>query len=260
MVPDKVPVETMQKPNYRLYDMTGSHVTKDIYAPTIEEAVEIGREWMMDGDWASEDGVIRIGVTLSACVRPIVTDDEGEDITDDQDGEDCSALYSDPEPDCKVGGGDEDDGGHDWRSPYSLLGGLRDNPGVWSRGGTCTESTRVCARCGCFRTETDLGVQRHETEPEMTVEYGERTEESEEWLVRVHDDDEWLPDWLCEYLGCPPTTRHTVESAGDYVLEHEDEDEHDIDELEHVFAALSGRRATAKERSEGLWSHCCQLA
>lgn len=61
------------RPNYRLYDQTGSGVTQDIYAESLNDAIEQGREWMLEGDWgSSEDGVIRRNVTLEACVREIV--------------------------------------------------------------------------------------------------------------------------------------------------------------------------------------------
>lgn len=46
---------------------------------------------------------------------------------------------------------------HDWQSPHSILGGLRENPGVWGHGGGVIMRC-VCMRCGCERT-TDTWAQ-----------------------------------------------------------------------------------------------------
>jgi len=52
----------------------------------------------------------------------------------------------DPEvPSCK------DDNQHDWQSPYHLLGGLKENPGVWGNGGGVIIN-EVCMVCGCLRS------------------------------------------------------------------------------------------------------------
>jgi len=62
-----------------------------------------------------------------------------------------------PEPDC-----DSDNGhGHDWRSPWSVVGGLKENPGVRGHGGG-TICTEVCAHCGRYRI-SDSWAQRHDT-------------------------------------------------------------------------------------------------
>lgn len=333
-----------QSPNYRIYDRTGGGATQDIYATDLEDAIEQGRAWIEDGNWSSEDGTIRKGVTLDACVRPIMrtiyyieasytgcaadrrgphaslaeardkadsirdTLEEcyveessysdglrashpeaevelvesyatgegdsdytsiysvtGQDVdgqindeaTSEQDAADCSGSHSDEEPECEQGGGD-DDGGHDWRSPHSVVGGIKENPGVWSNAGTSMTYRSVCARCGCYRTKTTAGSQRNPGEPAAVVEYADADEPSKAWLVQIHAEAGWIPDWLAEQLDRPPTTRYTEEEAKQYVAEHSDDDDLDAEDLEHVFAALTGRRATDKDRADGLWSHCCQ--
>lgn len=55
------------------------------------------------------------------------------------------------EPDC------EDGHEHDWRSPYSVLGGVKENPGVWGNGGGVLLK-EVCAHCGTYRI-TDTWAQ-----------------------------------------------------------------------------------------------------
>ena len=176
-----------------------------------------------------------------------------EDITDDQDEHDCSGTYTDEAPECEVGGGD-DDGGHDWQRPYRLVGGLKDNPGVWSTGGTGIECTTVCARCGQTRTESEPGCQRNANEPLRTVTIEEPTSGTKAWLVEHHEDDGWIPMWLAEYLDRPPTTRMTEDEAQEWVASHSDDDTLDDDDLVHAFAAIMGRRPTDKDRADGLWS------
>jgi hypothetical protein len=46
-------------------------------------------------------------------------------------------------------------------SPYAVLGGLRENPGVQGHGGGVTIH-RVCAHCGCLRIY-DSWAQRRDT-------------------------------------------------------------------------------------------------
>lgn len=51
--------------------------------------------------------------------------------------------------------------GHDWQAPYWLLGGLKENPGVWGKGGG-TIRHECCMRCGCRKT-VDNWAQRRDT-------------------------------------------------------------------------------------------------
>lgn len=248
--------------NYRVYDRTGGGVTQDISAVSLEDAIEKGRDWIEDGEWSGcrEDGdIIRLGITLDACVRKITHDVGGDDITEEQDAHDCSGSYSDPEPECEEGGGD-DDGGHDWQSPHELVGGIDDNPGVWATGGTSMRFATVCGRCGCYRTENRVGCQRNADDADATVEYRDADDDSKAWLKQYHSDDNWLPDWLAIYLGISPTVKYTEGEAKEWVADHADDDDLNKEDLEHVFAAIIGRRAEDHDRSDGLWSLVCQLA
>lgn len=40
---------------------------------------------------------------------------------------------------------------HEWVAPYEVVGGLKENPGVWGKGGGLIMH-RVCAHCGCLQT------------------------------------------------------------------------------------------------------------
>jgi hypothetical protein len=56
----------------------------------------------------------------------------------------CATLKPEPPP-CVDGGG------HKWGSPCEIVGGARDNPGVWNHGGGVIIK-EVCLRCGCGKT------------------------------------------------------------------------------------------------------------
>jgi len=266
--------------NYRIYDRTGGGGTEDIYAETLEDAIEAGREWIEAGDWSSEDGTYRT-ITLPCSVREIIRyrseplpgesiDDDGdlidadgylihtaadmgeidEDATDDNDSYDCSGTYSDELPECDA----SEDGEHDWQSPHSIVGGIRENPGVWSNGGTSYSTKSVCACCGAHKHETCYGSQRNPGQCDQ-VTCGEADDETKEWLKQKNEENGWIPQWLADYLDCSPTVRMTEDEAKKYVADHTEEDELDDDDLEHAFAAIFGRKADDQDRAEGLWSH-----
>jgi hypothetical protein len=98
----------------------------------------------------------------------------------EETGEEDSAevVLDEDEPDC------EDGEEHDWQSPHEILGGLKENPGVWGKGGGVI-MTSVCMRCGCGRhTDTwaqrpDNGVQGYTV---VTYEAGEFEDEVSEIL------------------------------------------------------------------------------
>lgn len=80
---------------------------------------------------------------------------------EDEDGEETedhgwrTVTVDPPEPECI------DEYGHDWRAPHVLVGGLRENPGVWGHGGGVIVH-EVCVLCGAGR-ETDTWAQRRDT-------------------------------------------------------------------------------------------------
>lgn len=321
--------------NYRIIDQTGGGATEDIYAESLDAAIEAGREWIEDGDWSSEDGTYRT-IKLECCVKEIVraawyvdiyvsggsrdlrgpmTEDEAralcdgvevsvepydgiveqiktggaqtvdlveawatsedsedyraiyvargqevdgeidEDATREEFGHDCSGTFSDDLPECQSDApGTGDDYGHEWVSPFSLVGGIRDNPGVWSNGGTRYTFKRVCRCCGMYQTEVDPGCQRNPGEALCTITLEDRDEASETWLKETHEEEGWLPQWLCELLDCAPTVRMTEDQAREWVDAIEEGEDADADEMEHAFAAIMGRRAEDTDREQGLLS------
>jgi hypothetical protein len=203
---------------------------------------------VIDGSQADADGYY--DVVLGDVRLPLMID---EDATASGQSYDCSGKYSDTLPECEA-----DDGGeHEWQADYDVVGGIRENPGVWSLGGTAMSFATCCAKCGCYRQEHSPGCQRNPDEPLETITIKPRDEKSEAWLKEKHMEDGWIPEWLALFLDCAPTMRMTEAQAREYVAGHDDSDTLDDDDLEHAFAALYNRRPDDEDRREGLWSHLC---
>ena len=92
-----------------------------------------------DSEW-DDDARQRTRVTWYR-IRCELTGEEGR----------CMVTADPPEPKCARGHE------HDWQEPYSVLGGLKENPGVWSSGAGIS-SRSVCACCGAYRV-FDSGAQ-----------------------------------------------------------------------------------------------------
>lgn len=71
---------------------------------------------------------------------------------------------------------------HDWCSP-EFLGGLKENPGVWSTGGTSLAIREVCGSCGLYRSTSVAGSQRNPGEAAESYEYEAPDAESLEWIA-----------------------------------------------------------------------------
>ena len=131
------------KENYRLYDMTGSHLTEDIYASSLLDATRAGIEWIEGGSWAGEGGELPCEVSI------IVRDMHGvidEVATADAERYDCSGIDHVAEPSCTVGE-------HDWIP----LGGCVENPGTFSSDHGQIRTVDRCKQCGMTVT-TDYGA------------------------------------------------------------------------------------------------------
>lgn len=144
-----------------------------IYAETAREAAQ---EYVDDGDWGDNDATSWVTVY----VTPI--DDDGEELEDER--EDFTIFIKPDEPDCE--GRKE----HDWRSPYSVLGGLKENPGVMGNGGGVIIK-EVCAHCGKYRI-TNTWAQNYETGEQglESVEYEDADSDSTEWVESMRDDED----------------------------------------------------------------------
>ena len=121
-------------------------------------------EWARDGDWDVSRGTVWCSVRVERM---------------DGGYERERRVAIDPEePACAEGHS------HDWRSPYSLLGGLRENPGVQGHGGGAVV-TEACAHCGRYRV-TDSWAQDPETGEQglESVAYRDADEDSLAWVGR----------------------------------------------------------------------------
>jgi hypothetical protein len=83
---------------------------------------------------------------------------------DDGTDEIVTVTVEPDEPSCSHGG-------HDWRAPHEIVGGLEENPGVRGHGAGVI-MTRVCMNCGCGR-HTDTWAQNREdgTQGHTSVRY-----------------------------------------------------------------------------------------
>lgn len=107
----------------------------NFWATSASEAIEHAEEMLENGDYGE--------VTETFWPEAII---EGEDGTYDS----VSITVDPDEPDCE-------EVEHDWQSPYQLVGGLKENPGVWGNGGGVIIK-EVCMHCGCGKT-TDTWAQ-----------------------------------------------------------------------------------------------------
>ena len=114
-----------------------SGVEQDIEAESMSDARQAADDWARSVAWNSE-----LTIWVDTFVIPL--DEDGEPIWDDR--ERVTTTITPTEPCCSERGQ-----AHDWQSPYSILGGLRENPGVFARDAGILITT-VCMHCGCSRT------------------------------------------------------------------------------------------------------------
>lgn len=136
-------------------------------------ALGAAEEYVSDGDWGEGKSSVRVHVWREAL------DYDGETVRVAESSHDVDAG-EDPRA---VGECGTDDDDHDWEAPLELVGGLRENPGVFSTGGTSFRFESVCVNCGTYRTRTSAGMQRNPGEPSETVEYREADEASLAWVA-----------------------------------------------------------------------------
>lgn len=134
-----------------------------VTADTLEEALAAAREKVESGDsgYDLSEGTVYADYYVTNAVT-------GE-------CDSFSVTWEAQEPAC------EDDE-HDWQSPYELLGGIKENPGVWSHGGGVI-IRECCARCGRYRI-TDTWAQRPDTGEQglREVRYEDADEASLAWV------------------------------------------------------------------------------
>lgn len=125
---------------WRAADESGCDIT--VEAGSGKEAAQ---EYIDGGEWGEITETTWI--TVRAWRQAI--DSDGDVVRIE---EDTHKITIEPtEPEC------EKDHEHDWRSPLSIVGGIKENPGVWGHGGGVTIQ-ECCVRCGCGKL-TDTWAQ-----------------------------------------------------------------------------------------------------
>lgn len=148
-------------PRYRCNDEQAVEV---VTAEGLDEACDLAAESWRAGSWDRK-------CLVSVRVAELDADDR-------ETGDACYLDVEcgrDPEPPQCVAEA------HDWQSPHEVVGGLSENPGVWSTGGTTLVFRECCGRCGAYRRTTSYGSQRDPGQVD-TVEYLPPDETSLEWI------------------------------------------------------------------------------
>lgn len=150
------------------YHEDGGH-SETLDAADMDEAVEMAEELCRGGEWGDEGASVSVWVTEE--------DEDGEE-TDRR----CITVEIEPDHDVliKRAGGDPDCD-HEWTGEGE--GGCRENPGVWSTGGTSMSFARHCRLCGLHRTEYVTGSQRNPGERDRVV-----YTQPDRWCVECQSD------------------------------------------------------------------------
>ena len=151
---------------YRVQD---SGCGEDFEAADEEAAFAYAKEWLRSGAW-DRSHTIWLDATVFAY--------DGD--TEERLGSVTVSLPPE-EPQCSGGS-------HAWCSPYELLGGVKESPGVFGHGGG-VRIHEVCSHCGerritdTWATNPCNGTQGHEA-----VEYLSAGEEELEWVANQHEE------------------------------------------------------------------------
>lgn len=104
------------------------------------------------------------------------------DAETDERVETVTVQIDPPEPDCI------DSGDHDWQSPMELVGGIKENPGVWGHGGGVIIH-EACIRCGCGRS-TDTWAQNPSTGEQGLTSVSYEADKYDLTLIATDSDEE----------------------------------------------------------------------
>jgi hypothetical protein len=141
-----------------------------------EDAEGAAQAYVDGGDWNQEEQTGTSWVTVRGYLKGIDCDGDECCVSEFQD----DIAIEQPEPNCLDGEN------HDWQSPYSIVGGIKENPGVWGHGGGVIIK-EVCMLCGCQKV-TDTWAQNPSNGQQglTSVKYteGEYTEQVNARLVR----------------------------------------------------------------------------
>jgi hypothetical protein len=152
-----------------------SGASEIIEAESLEAALEAAREWASEGSYDER-------VMVKVYVDEI--DADGEAIPGEHASDEVAAG---PEPKPKETECGADDNDHEWDSPLELVGGCRENPGVFSTGGTSFRYEYICSKCGMYKTVCTSGTQRNPGELDQSVEYSQADSRSLGWAKALDE-------------------------------------------------------------------------
>lgn len=112
------------------YEARMDGASQAIEADSLESAIEQAKDWARDGNWELD------GTTIWVHAYAVEIAAGGEETAH------SVTVQIDPE-EPKCAGGE-----HDWQSPVEIVGGIKENPGVWGHGGGVTIQS-ACMKCGC---------------------------------------------------------------------------------------------------------------
>lgn len=139
----------------RSYRISDSDANETIQAASMAQAIEAARTWAEGGEY------------LNRCMRVIrvqqIDPDGGEPIGDYEQIEVEVGPQSEP-PETECGADDAD---HDWQP----CAGVRENPGLYSVGGTGYRTEEQCSACGLRKTTLTRGSNRNRGELPQVIRY-----------------------------------------------------------------------------------------
>ena len=127
------------------------------------QAVQIVKDWIMDGDWGDEGASVLAWYTLEDEERTFPRTRVTVAIPPN---EEALMRLAGADPDCE----------HEFTAEGE--GGCDENPGVYALGGTRYSSRSHCKHCGLIRTKVSVGRQRNPGEHDtVTFELPEESEQ-----------------------------------------------------------------------------------
>jgi hypothetical protein len=100
-------------------------------------------KWIASGEYSEIEKSLCVSATLYVETTPDLAD--YSPVCGDQNWAEVGSVehtFHPREPKCTSGE-------HDYKAPHKIVGGLPENPGVWSSGGVKT--LEVCMHCGCSK-------------------------------------------------------------------------------------------------------------
>jgi len=156
-----------------IYEATDdSGVIEQIEAPNMKTAINIAKDIWREVDWDDKGDSIPVKV-YELNYGGDVVDTEFIDVDIEPNHPVLIRAAADRHEIC----GDQPED-HEWTSEGE--GGMKENPGVWSTGGTSMMFCSHCRNCGLHRTERVTGSQRNPGEHD-TVEYRMMDDEEMEY-------------------------------------------------------------------------------